>query len=418
MSFIEIVGGNKLYGEINIQGSKNAVLPILAATILVKGVSKIHRCPRIRDVFIMIKILESIGCKVWWEETSICVDATYLKEITIPDEYVKEMRSSIILMGALLGRMHNVRISYPGGCTIGKRPIDYHLNSLKLMNVQIDEVEGNIYCATKTILGTDIHLNFPSVGATENVVLAAVLAKGITRIYNAAKEPEIDDLCCFLNQCGAKISGIGTDYLKIEGVDQLTPTEYTVSTDRIVAGTYLAMVAGTGGRVKLNGANPHHLTEVISVLSDMGCLILAGNGFIEIKSDGKLIAAPILVTRPYPGFPTDMQSQMMSLATLSSGSTIIVENIFEDRYSNVPELIHMGADILLRGRTAVIQGVEQLHGVDVYAKDLRAGAALILAGLIAEGVTKVYNTIYIERGYEDICKDLRSLGAVIQYVTC
>ena len=418
MSFIEIVGGNKLYGEINIQGSKNAVLPILAATILVKGVSKIHGCPRIRDVFIMIKILESIGCKVWWEETSICVDASYLKEITVPDEYVKEMRSSIILMGSLLGRMHNVRISYPGGCTIGKRPIDYHLTSLKRMNVQIDEAEDSIYCTTKSIIGTDIHLNFPSVGATENVILAAVLAKGTTRIYNAAREPEIDDLCYYLNQCGAKITGIGTDYLKIEGVDQLGATEYTVSTDRIVAGTYLTIVAGTGGKVRLNGANPYHLSELISVLSDMGCQIVTGSGYVEINSTGNLVAAPILVTRPYPGFPTDMQSQMMSLATRSSGSTIIVENIFEDRYSNVPELVHMGADILVRGRTAVIQGVELLHGEDVYAKDLRAGAALILAGLIAQGVTKVYNTVYIERGYEDICKDLHSLGAVIQYVVC
>lgn len=418
MSFIEIVGGNKLYGEIEIQGSKNAVLPILAATILVPGVSKIQGCPRIRDVFIMIKILESIGCKVWWEETSICVDATYLKEITVPDEYVKEMRSSIILMGALLGRLHNVRISYPGGCTIGKRPIDYHLQALKCMHVQIDEAQDQIYCTTKSMVGTDIHLNFPSVGATENVLLAAVLAKGTTRIMNAAKEPEIDDLCYFLNASGAHISGIGTDHLKIEGVDQLNATEYTVTTDRIVAGTYMTMVAGTGGDVTLKGANPYQLKEVISALSDMGCQIRTSNRSISIKSSGNLVAAPVLVTRPYPGFPTDMQSQMMSLATKAVGSTVIVENIFEDRYSNVPELVLMGADIFVRGRTAVIQGGNKLHGEEVYARDLRAGAALVLAGLIAEGVTKVYNTVYIERGYEDICKDLRSLGAVIQYVVC
>lgn len=416
MSFIEIVGGNKLYGEIDIQGSKNAVLPILAATILIPGVSKIHRCPRIRDVFIMIKILESVGCKVWWEANSVCVDATFLKEVTVPDEYVKEMRSSIILMGAILGRMNRVSISYPGGCTIGKRPIDYHLSSLKRMNVEIEEVGEKIDCKTEKVVGTDIHLSFPSVGATENILLAAVLAKGTTRIYNAAQEPEIDDLCFFLNQCGARIRGMGTDYLKIEGVEKLAHTEYTVASDRIVAGTYLAMVAGTGGNVTLKKVNPNHLTKVIHVLSEMGSKIVTGKDYIRIQSNGKLIAPPITVTRPYPGFPTDMQSQLMSLATRSQGSTIIVENIFEDRYSNVGELISMGADILVRGRTAVIQGVDEIHGKEVYAKDLRAGAALVLAGLIAEGVTKVYNTIYIERGYEDIVGDLKSLGAMIQYV--
>jgi len=418
MSFIEIVGGNKLYGDIDIQGSKNAVLPILAATILIPGVSRISRCPKIRDVFIMIKILESIGCKVWWEQNSICVDATYLREITVPEEYVKEMRSSIILMGALLGRMGHVRISYPGGCTIGKRPIDYHLNALKRMGVLIEEDDKCIHCTSKCIMGTEIHLNFPSVGATENTILAAVLAKGTTRIHNAAREPEIEDLCMFLNQCGAKITGIGTDYLKVEGVDRLTSTQYQVSADRIVAGTYLAMTAGTGGNVKLKGANANHLKDVIEVLSEMGCRIVANRDSIQIQSSGQLKAYPLIVTRPYPGFPTDMQSQLMSLATCSTGSTVIVENIFEDRYSNVGELIRMGADIIVRGRTAVIQGGERLSGAEVYAKDLRAGAALVLAGLIAEGVTRVYNTVYIERGYEDICKDLHSLGATIQYVTC
>ena len=418
MSFIEIVGGNKLYGEINIQGSKNAVLPILAATILVKGKSKILHCPRIKDVFIMVKILESIGCKVWWEENSICVDASYLKEITIPDEYVKEMRSSIILMGAVLGRLHNVSISYPGGCTIGERPIDYHLKSLRQLNIQIDETEERIYCSTKNIIGTEIHLNFPSVGATENIILASVLATGITRIHNAAREPEIDDLCNFLNQCGAHITGIGTEHLKIEGVVSLSGTDYTVSYDRIVAGTYLTMVAATGGKVQLNGVNPKHLASVIPLLSEMGCQIVTGKNHIDIKSNGKLEAPPIIVTRPYPGFPTDLQSQFLSLATTCNGSTVIVENIFEARYSNVPELIRMGADIFVRGRTAVIQGVKELEGTDVYAKDLRAGAALVLSGLIAKGVTRVYNTVYIERGYEDICKDLHSLGAMIQYVLC
>lgn len=416
MSFIEIVGGNKLYGEIEIQGSKNAVLPILAATILTPGISKIHRCPKIRDVFVMIKILESIGCKVWWESNSICVDSTYLSEVTVPTEYVKEMRSSIILMGALLGRMKKVNITYPGGCTIGKRPIDYHLSSLKRMNVQIEEVNDDISCEASELIGTDIHLRFPSVGATENIILAAVYAHGTTRIHNAAREPEIEDLCCFLNQCGAKIIGIGTDYIKIEGVEYLKAIEYDVSSDRIAAGTYLSMVAGTGGKITVTKMDPRKLTSVLQVLSEMGCSVVAKKDAITLSSTGKLNAAPVTATRPYPGFPTDMQSQLMSLAAISNGSTIIVENIFEARYSNVGELTNMGADIFVRGRTAVIQGVERLQGKEVYAKDLRAGAALVLAGLIADGVTKVYNTVYIERGYVDIVSDLKSLGAMIQYV--
>ena len=302
MSFIEIVGGTKLYGEIDIQGSKNAVLPMLAATILIKGTTKINRCPRIKDVSIMLKILESIGCKVWWEETAVCIDATYLNEISVPEEYVKEMRSSIILMGPLLGRIHNVKVSYPGGCTIGERPIDYHLKAFTQMNVLIEENEENIYATTKSLRGTEIHLQFPSVGATENIILAAVLANGDTRIYNAAKEPEIEELCVFLNQSGAKISGIGTDYLKIEGVEQLRGTEHTVSADRIVAGTYLCAVAGAGGKVRLKGTNAHHLASVISVLSDMGCSILCDNDSLEISSDGHLISPPVVITSPYPGF--------------------------------------------------------------------------------------------------------------------
>lgn len=416
MSFIEIVGGNKLYGDIEIQGSKNAVLPILAATILVPGISKIDRCPKIRDVFVMIKILESIGCKVWWESDSICVDSTYINEVTVPTEQVKEMRSSIILMGALLGRMKKCCISYPGGCTIGERPIDYHLSALQKMNVTIDIEKDDINCETKEVIGSEIHLSFPSVGATENIILAAVLAKGTTRIHNAAREPEIEDLCNFLNQCGAKIQGIGTDYVKIEGVSYLTSTEYVVSSDRIVAGTYLCMAAGTGGKITVEKTNPKHLSTLLDVLSEMGCCIMTNHDSITLQSSGKLKAAPVTATRPYPGFPTDMQSQLMSLATKCEGSTIIVENIFEARYSNVGSLIEMGADIFVRGRTAVVQGVNALMGREVYAKDLRAGAALVLAGLIADGVTKVYNTVYIERGYVDIVKDLKSLGAIIQYV--
>lgn len=416
MSFIEIVGDNKLYGEVNIQGSKNAVLPILAATLLNKGISKINHCPRIRDVFHMVNILEQLGCKVWWEEeNNIVVDATYLTTITVPDEYVKEMRSSIIIMGALVGRMHHVNISYPGGCSIGKRPIDLHLSALRKMNIQIDEEGDILHCSTTEIHGTDIYLSFPSVGATENVILAAVLSLGKTRILNAAMEPEISELCKFLVNAGAKIKGIGTDRLVIEGVSRLMNSEYSVASDRIVAGTYMAMVVGTGGEVVFRGVDSSHTQSLLDVLDAMGAVIVARKDYVSIKATNRPKACPLTLTRPYPGFPTDMQSQVMTVLAIADGTSIIVENIFEDRYHNVPQLCKLGANITVEGRTAIVKGVDQLTGCDVYARELRGGASLVIAGLIATGVTRVYNTQYIERGYEDICKDLVGLGANIKY---
>lgn len=417
MSVIEIVGGKQLNGEVNIQGSKNAVLPILAATVLVNGITKLNHCPKILDVFHMIKILESIGCAVVWEGSTIIVDSTKLSTSTIPEDLVKKMRSSIIMMGAMLGRMGSVVITFPGGCTIGARPIDYHLSAFKKMNISIEEKDGLIYCSTTGINGTDIYLKFPSVGATENIILAAVLANGKTRIYNAAREPEIKELCNFLNASGADIAGVGTDNLEINGVSSLHHVIYTVESDRIVAGTYLAAVAGTGGKATMNGVDCNSQQSVIQVLEDMGCNIKCGMNSITIESSGKLKPVSVIRTMPYPGFPTDMQSQMMSVLMKASGVSRIIEDIFEGRYQNVREQLKFGANIEILGREAIIQGVSGLHGSEVYASELRGGAALVIAGLMAEGKTVLHNPVYIERGYEDICRDLSCLGADINYIS-
>lgn len=416
MAFIEIAGGKQLNGEVNIQGSKNAVLPILAATVLVNGITKLNHCPKILDVKHMIKILEAIGCTVNWEGSSLIVDSTNINTSIVPEGYVKEMRSSIILMGALLGRTRTVTISYPGGCTIGARPIDYHFSAFEKMNISWREEEGLIYCTTTGIKGTNIFLKFPSVGATENIILAAVLATGKTGIYNAAKEPEIIELCKFLNAAGATITGAGTDKIVIDGVDGLYDVEYTTASDRIVAGTYLATVAGTGGEAILKGIGCASLQGVIQILREMGCSIVCGEDYIMISSSGRPKPIPLIKTIPYPGFPTDMQSQMMSALTMATGTSRIVEDIFEDRYQNVQEQIKFGANIQIHEREAIIQGVSILKGCEVYASELRGGAALVIAGLMAVGKTILYNPNFIERGYEDICRDLRELGADIRRI--
>lgn len=415
MAFIEIVGGKQLNGEVNIQGSKNAVLPILAATVLVNGITKLNHCPKILDVFSMIKILEAIGCKTWWEESSLLVDTTKINTSTVPEEDVKKMRSSVILMGALLGRTGSVTITYPGGCTIGARPIDYHLEAFQQMNVCLKEEDGLIRCSSEGMKGNDIVLKFPSVGATENIILAAVLASGKTRIFNAAMEPEINELCKFLTACGAKIFGAGTNRIEVDGVDFLHCVEYTAVSDRIVAGTYLAAVAGCGGEAVLTGIGCGSLHSVINILRNMGCGIVCGEDYIIIASSGKLNPIPSLKTAPYPGFPTDMQSQIISLFMSAEGTSKITEEIFEARYQNVAEQLKFGADIQIDGKDATIHGARKLTGCEVYASELRGGAALVIAGLMASGKTVIHNPNFIERGYEDICRDFTLLGARIQY---
>lgn len=413
MAYIQVIGGKQLKGEITIQGSKNAALPILAATVLIDGVTKLKNCPKISDVFHMINILKSIGCKTYWEGSSLIVDGSTLNTSTVPEDYVIKMRSSIIMMGALLGRTNQVNITYPGGCSIGARPIDFHLEAFAKMNISLKEMDGLIFCSSPRIKGNEINLKFPSVGATENTILAAVLASGETIINNAAKEPEIIELSMFLNQAGAKISGFGTEQIKIKGVKKLNELSYTISSDRIVTGTYLAAVAGVGGEVVLRDTNCSSLPGVIEIFRQMGCDIICGNDYISIKSDGKLLPIPYIKTQPYPGFPTDMQSQTMSVLMAASGTSRISEEIFEGRFKIVSELRKFGANIEIKNNLAIIHGGSLLKGTKVYATELRGGASLVIGGLMAEGTTSIYNPEHIERGYEDICRDLRKVGANI-----
>ncbi|HOQ16541.1 MAG: UDP-N-acetylglucosamine 1-carboxyvinyltransferase [Epulopiscium sp.] len=409
-----IDGGRCLEGTLRIQGGKNAVLPILAATVLNGDVSYIQDCPRILDVFTMIRILESIGCKVRWDDKTLMIDSSSVDSYKIPEELVREMRSSIILLGSVLGRHKKVIISYPGGCPLGPRPIDLHIKALKQLGASIKEEHGFIICEAPKLVGAKIHLDFPSVGATENIMLAAVLAEGTTEIHNAAKEPEIKDLQDFLNGMGAKIKGASSDVITIEGVKSLHQVEHKVIPDRIVTGTYLAAAAITGGEVLLTNVNPNHIQAINSKLKEAGCRIIEEKDRIYLKAPKKLKNIDIIRTQPYPGFPTDMQAQMMAMLTVASGASIITETVFESRYKHVDELIRMGANITLEGRTAIIKGVGHLTGTNVYAKDLRGGAALIIAGLVAEGVTIVDGAKHIERGYEQIDKDLNILGASIR----
>ncbi|WP_058485625.1 UDP-N-acetylglucosamine 1-carboxyvinyltransferase [Defluviitalea phaphyphila] len=409
-----IDGGKRLEGSLRVQGGKNAVLPILAATVLNGDISYIKDCPKILDVSTMINILKSIGCSVKWEGKTLIIDSSTVSSYEVPENLVREMRSSIIFLGSVLGKYKKVIISYPGGCPLGPRPIDLHLKALKQLGVKIKEEHGFIICEASKLTGAKIHLDFPSVGATENIMLAAVLAEGKTVIYNAAKEPEIKDLQDFLNGMGAKVSGASTDIITIEGVKSLHKVEHKVIPDRIVAGTYLIAAAITKGEVKLTNVEPNHIQAIISKLKEVGCKIHEEKNSVYLKAPKNLKSVDIVRTQPYPGFPTDMQAQMMSLLTMTKGTSIITETVFESRYKHVEELMRMGADITLEGRTAIIKGGLDLTGTTVYAKDLRGGAALIIAGLVAKGTTIVEGAKHIERGYERIDKDLNLLGASIR----
>lgn len=420
MSSIEIIGGEQLKGELKIQGSKNAALPVIAATILNKGISILKNCPKILDVFHMVKILEELGCKTTWEKNTLIVDSSTAKVTHVSEDSVRKMRSSILFLGAILGRFHEVTIAYPGGCSIGKRPIDFHLNAIKKMNVAqefLGEDKSIIHCYTEKIIGNDIYLEFPSVGATQNAILTAVLSEGITRIFYAAREPEVIELCNYLIEAGAKINGEGTAFIEVEGVKQLHDVKFTLSPDRIVCGTYMAAVAAVKGEAILLNAPGWQLKSTISVLRNIGCDIEAYEGVIRISNKHRPQPINLLKTQPYPGFPTDMQSQIMSILCLANGESTIVEEIFESRYQNVDELRKMGAVIRLEEETnkAIITGVESLNGAVIHAHDLRGGAALIIAGLVSKGTTIVHDAAYVERGYEDICRDLAILGAKVRY---
>ncbi|ABW18924.1 UDP-N-acetylglucosamine 1-carboxyvinyltransferase [Alkaliphilus oremlandii] len=411
MSKIIISGGNRIHGEIRVGGAKNSVLPILAATVLNGGTNIVHDIPNLLDVDIMEKILISLGCSVERENGTIVVNSKELNNYEIPETLVREMRSSIIFLGALLSRYGKVKISYPGGCEIGQRPIDLHLKSLREMGAKIEEKHGFLNCEAKELKGCEIQLDFPSVGATENIMLAAVFAKGTTIIRNAAREPEIIDLENFLNAMGGRVSGSGTATIRIEGVERLYDVEHNIIPDRIVAGTYLIATAITKGEIVLRNVIHEHLQSILYKLREAGCIVQIYNHSLKLIAPKDIKAIESIRTLPYPGYPTDMQAQMMSLMTLSDGITIVTENIFENRYKHANELIRMGANIKVDGRVAIIKGVPKLSGATVVAQDLRGGAALILAGLAAEGTTIIENIKHIERGYENIHQVLNSLGA-------
>lgn len=412
MSTIHIIGGKKLEGSICIQGSKNAALPVLAATLLTEGVNVLENCPQIADVSEMLEILRGLGCKVWQNDKKLFIQAPNKLNNRIDKEHVISMRSSVILLGVLLGENGAVCMEYPGGCVIGKRPIDMHISGLEKMGCRFEHMKKLLCAKTDRLQGTPIYLSFPSVGATENLVLAAVKAKGSTQIYGAAKEPEIVHLCEFLNKCGAKIEGAGTDCIYIEGVLQLKACEYKIPSDRIVAGTYMMCALATKGSVLLKEAPVTEMEAVLSTVKNMGALIDVGNNEIQIYGK-EMLRGQFVETGVYPKFPTDLQSPMLVLMSQANGKGRVKENIYENRFHVVRELNKMNSKMYISQNEVTVYGPENLMGNVVRAKELRGNAALVMAGLVAVGETIVLDSKYVKRGYEDICRDLRSLGAII-----
>ncbi len=415
MSAIKIIGGKKISGSVKLHGAKNSILPILAATVLISGKSVIHNCPNLSDVDAAVRILEHLGAKISRDENSIQVDCSDLKNHNVPDELMREMRSSIVFLGAIAARMGKAVLSSPGGCELGPRPIDLHLSALSELGLIIDETHGDLNCSLNNrFKGSDIHLSFPSVGATENIMLAGVTAEGTTVIHGAAREPEISDLADFLNRAGGNIQGAGSDTITISGVCDLHQTEHTVISDRIEAATYMAAAAITGGKITIHNAIPAHLMPVMGVLKSAGCEIAIKQNKVTLLAPVKLKRVPVIRTMPHPGFPTDAGSPLMAMLTVADGSSMFVENIFENRFGIVDELKRFGAKIYTNGRVAVIEGVKKLSAANVECTDLRGGAALVIAALAANGTTEIGKTYHIDRGYENLKENLNGLGAVIE----
>ena len=411
MSQLLVRGGQPLHGEVPIQGAKNSVLPILAATVLTGDRVVLRGCPRLRDVDASIRILQSLGCRAQWEGDALTVDTAALNRCEISDILMREMRSSAIFLGAVLARLGRADISYPGGCELGPRPIDLHLSGLRDLGADIREEGGILHCTASRLAGRELMLSLPSVGATENLMLAACGAEGTTVISNAAREPEIVDLQDFLNACGAEVSGAGSTSVTIRGGKPLHGCEFRCMPDRIVAATYLCACASAGGEVYLRGARERHLATVADALRQAGCTVAGDGEGIACRCRRRLRAVRPVRTAPYPGFPTDAQAVLMAAMLKSRGTTVFEENIFENRYRHVDELTRMGAEIRVAGRVAVVTGVERLSGAAVRCTDLRGGAALCVAALAADGETRIFETAHIDRGYEDIVRDLRALGA-------
>lgn len=410
-----INGGRRLEGELQVHGAKNSALPLLAAAVLAHGECVFHNCPMLTDVDAACRILSCLGCRCSRSGDTVCVDSANVCGNEIPDALMREMRSSIVFLGAVLGRTSRCRLTFPGGCELGARPIDLHIAALREMGAVIREEHGWLECtAPGGLRGARISLSFPSVGATENIMLAAASAEGTTEIQNAAREPEIIDLADFLNKCGAKISGAGGSTIVVEGVKRLEPAEHSVIPDRIVTGTYLCCAAITKGELILTRCEPSHIMGYLPVLEAMGCRIYPyGGGKLYINCTRRLTAPPTIRTMPYPGFPTDIQALFTALCSTAEGTSVFVETIFDNRYRHVPELIRLGASIKVEGRVAVVQGVERLSGAKLCAGELRGGAALVTAALAAEGTSEISGVGYIDRGYENIEKALRSVGADI-----
>ena len=418
MENLIISGGIRLEGKTRLQGSKNSSLPILAACAAVNGISVIHNCPRITDVDIAVAILERLGCRVSREGGTVTVDSGDINCSAIPEELMSEMRSSIIFLGALLARFGRGSATLPGGCEIGLRPIDMHIAAFRSMGVVIEESGGSMECtAPNGLAPCRISLSFPSVGATENIILASLAAKGETVITNAAREPEIKDLADFLNECGAKIIGAGQSVIRIYGGRRLTGAEHRVIPDRIVASTYMACAAVTGGRAVVTEVEREHLTPVIPVFELCGCKIDFANGEMSVTAPKRAERIKYLRTMPYPGFPTDSQALVTAVAATARGTSIISERVFENRFRHVPELIKMGADIRVEDScVAVVEGVPSLHGAKVTASDLRGGSALIAAALGARGESVIDGVRHVLRGCEDVCGNLSRLGADIKVI--
>lgn len=414
MEKLVIEGGHPLSGTVQVHGAKNAALPILAASVMAEGRHTIENVPDLLDIRVMINILNKLGCQVRHVKDKVIADTEPAHSSHIPEDLMKQMRSSIFLMGPLLSRFGRVVVHQPGGCAIGERKIDLHLKGLESLGARIETSGDSIVCHADRLTGADIRLDFPSVGATENIMMAAVKAEGVTRIFNAAREPEIQDLQNYLNTMGANITGAGTDTITIHGVRALAPCSYRIIPDRIVAGTLMIAAAVAKGQITLQNVCPQHLTALIHVLRQAGVHIAIDGDIMKVSHYSKPKTIERIVTAPYPAFPTDLQSQIMVLMSLSEGYSVIKETIFEGRFKHVDELVRMGADIRVDMNMAYIRGVPRFYGATVEATDLRAGAALVIAGLAARGTTVVEQPHHIDRGYDRIEVLLSSLGAKIK----
>ncbi len=414
MSKLIIEGGRRLGGAVHIHGAKNSALPILAASFLSAGTCEIENCPCLSDVRAAVDILRHLGCRVTWEDHTVCVDASAVTGFAVPDTLMREMRSSIVFLGAIAAKTGRAELSFPGGCELGPRPIDLHLSALRQLGLQIHEEGGRLNCRVNDrLIGCPISLSFPSVGATENVLLAAVTAKGTTTIFNAAREPEIVDLCEFLIACGAHITGAGEGTIVIEGVERLHGCRHRVISDRIETATYMSAAAITGGSLLLKDTRPEQVQALLPVFEEAGCEVVSWQSELLIHAPGRLRRVRTVRTLPYPGFPTDAQALIMAMTCVADGTSVFVETIFESRYKHVCELMRMGAHVKVEGRVAVVEGVPTLSGASVECTDLRGGAALVLAGLAAEGRTEITQLQHIERGYENMAGVLSAVGATV-----